>query len=167
MEAICRSWEQNGIRVRCRILPPPSDVPQSAFYTALTERYTAYCASLTGLRGFSGDIVCLLTLHAARHASLYSVWEDVAEWRGASLTLWRRETQCWLLPGEHLLSPRRLLTLCGCKHPLRKRFDGYILRDGALVGCRNRFTPGMEQGLRRSEYRQFIEETPLAALPEA
>lgn len=103
--------------------------------------------------------ICRLLLTAEECHGLCSLIIDVEESRDSSLVLYHRLARTWELSTRLLLRDRQLCKKLGCRPP--HKMDGCYLRDGQLYAFLNHFRPGKEQGLRRSAWRQFIEEIPL------
>jgi len=120
----------------------------------LCDAYRTYAASRSG-----ENALCRLNIRGEMQDCIVSLVLDAEEARGEALAVYRRLAMNWLLPRPILLSDRQLLRLMHCL-PC-PHADGYFFRDGEIYAFRNHFRPGMEEGLRRSARRHFIEEIPL------
>lgn len=124
------------------------------YYRKLIDVYRSYA-----LRPAEIPPICRLTVMGELNENIASLRIDTEEEQNGSLLVFRRLAQNWLLNERLLLRDKQLLKLANCS-PLRPA-DGYYYRNGRLYAFRNHFHPGMEEGLRRSARRNFIEEIPL------
>ena len=129
-----------------------------AFYTALKNSF------LKGAENSRTDLSSLcVNCGTWEGGGLLSVWYDVAAYKtdisgNPSLAVYKRIAHVWDLKSGLIISENDFMRRFNIKKSKSSvSSDGFFVSDGKPVFFKNRFKPGADKGMRRSQYKNFIE----------
>lgn len=161
------------VRVRLRY-PLLDEVPAAGRINncckKTAEAYLRYAETLApaAQRGTAVTMTPRVWIDGGYISIIFDIVEYEGDGRRACLVNYRRVSQVWDAAGGFIIPDALLIRSCIKKEKTKKigKYDGCFIRDGKLYIYINHYKKGAEQGVRRSQYRKFIEEKCLGTLPD-